>query len=214
MFIAFEGIEGCGKSTQSRMVFEHLQAQGVDALWTRQPGGCDLGVRLRAMLLGREGSALTPMCELFLYLADRAQHVAEVIRPALAAGRVVLCDRFTDSTLAYQGYGRGLNLPMLHAMNEAAVAGCRPDLTLVLDLPVSLGLDRARVRNAEQGQSESEGRFEAESMVFHQRIRDGYLALAAGTSARHVVIPADGTLEEVFGRVWPVVCSRMGIEES
>lgn len=212
MFVVFEGIEGCGKSTQSRMVFERLQELDVAALWTRQPGGCALGLRLRAMLLSREGSALTPMSELFLYLADRAQHVAEVIQPALAAGKVVLCDRFTDSTLAYQGYGRGLDLSMLQAMNETAVAGCRPDLTVVLDLPVRLGLDRARVRNAEQGQSESEGRFEAESMAFHQRIRDGYLALASESSAGHVVIPADGTPEEVFRRVWPAVHSRIGTD--
>ncbi|PTN38212.1 dTMP kinase [Desulfonatronum sp. SC1] len=213
MFITFEGIEGSGKSTQSRMTFDHLQQRGVPALWTRQPGGCDLGSRLRALLLGREGDGLTPLSELFLYLADRTQHVAEVIRPALAAGTVVLCDRFTDSTVAYQGYGRGLDVSLIHRLNAVAVDGCLPDLTLILDLPVETGLNRARTRNADQGQTESEGRFEAEETAFHQRIRDGYLTLAADNPDRYAVIPAQGDPEEVFGRVWPMVCSRLGIAE-
>lgn len=209
MFITLEGIEGCGKSTQGRMVLDHLQQRGVSALWTRQPGGCDLGVRLRSLLLGREGEGLTPLSELFLYLADRAQHVAEVIRPALAAGTVVLCDRFTDSTVAYQGYGRGLDVSLIHQLNTVAVNGCWPDLTLILDLPVETGLARARSRNADQGQTESEGRFEAEETAFHQRIRDGYLALAAENPSRYVVIPADGEPEEVFGRVWPAILAKL-----
>ncbi|GAB6060268.1 dTMP kinase [Desulfonatronum parangueonense] len=212
MFITFEGIEGCGKSTQSRMVRDNLQDRGIPVIWTREPGGCELGVRLRAMLLGREGADLTAHAELFLYLADRAQHVAEVIRPALAAGHVVLCDRFTDSTVAYQGYGRGLDLAMLHAMNTAAIEGCLPDLTLILDLPVETGLARARSRNTEQGQSESEGRFEAESLAFHQRIRDGYLALSAALKTRYAVIPADGSPDQVFARIMPLLSSRLGMK--
>jgi dTMP kinase len=209
MFITFEGIEGCGKSTQSRMVLGHLHQQGVPALWTRQPGGCDLGVRLRSLLLGREGDGLTPLSELFLYLADRAQHVAEVIHPALAAGTVVLCDRFTDSTVAYQGYGRGLDVSLIHRLNAVAVDKCLPDLTLILDLPVETGLARARTRNADQGQTEAEGRFEAEETAFHQRIRDGYLTLAAENPDRYAVIPVQGEPEEVFERVWPMVLARL-----
>ncbi|TVQ99964.1 MAG: dTMP kinase [Desulfovibrionales bacterium] len=213
MLITFEGIEGCGKSTQSRFVFDQLQKRGKSVLWTRQPGGCMLGERLRAMLLGQEGSGLTPQSELFLYLADRAQHVAEVVRPALAAGKVVLCDRFTDSTLAYQGYGRGMDVQLLRQLNGVAVNGCLPDLTLILDLPVECGLGRARTRNADQGQTESEGRFEAEETAFHQRIRDGYLALAAEDARRYVVILAHGTLDEVFQQVWKAVCARLEISE-
>ena len=212
MFITFEGIEGCGKSTQSRMVRDHLQARGIPVVWTREPGGCELGVRLRALLLGREGADLTARAELFLYLADRAQHVAEVIRPALAEGSVVICDRFTDSTAAYQGYGRGLDLAMLHAMNTAAVNGCLPDLTLILDLPVETGLARARYRNEAQDQSESEGRFEAESLAFHQRVRDGYLALSATDRARYAVIPAEGTPDHVFARIMPLLSARLGMK--
>ncbi|SDB13609.1 dTMP kinase [Desulfonatronum thiosulfatophilum] len=212
MFITFEGIEGCGKSTQSRMVRDHLQASGVPVVWTREPGGCELGVRLRAMLLGREGADLTAHAELFLYLADRAQHVAEVIRPALAEGRIVLCDRFTDSTVAYQGYGRGLDLEMLHAVNQVAVNGCLPDLTIILDLPVETGLARARSRNEEQDQSESEGRFEAESLAFHQRIRDGYLALSAVDRTRYAVIPANGSPDQVFSKILPLLSARLGLK--
>lgn len=209
MFITFEGIEGCGKSTQSRLVHDYLQARGIPTLWTREPGGCDLGIRLRAMLLGREGAELTPHSELFLYLADRAQHVAEVIQPALAAGQVVLCDRFTDSTAAYQGYGRGLDLSMLQAMNTVAVNGCLPELTLVLDLPVEIGLTRARNRNTEQDQSETEGRFEAESLAFHQRVRTGYLDLAAMDCSRYAVIPADHSADQVFQVVMPIIMARL-----
>lgn len=209
MFITFEGIEGCGKSTQSRMVLDLLQKRGVPTLWTRQPGGCELGGRLRSLLLGREGDGLTPLSELFLYLADRAQHVAEVIRPALAAGKVVLCDRFTDSTVAYQGYGRGLDVSLIHRLNAVAVDGCLPDLTLILDLPVETGLTRARSRNADQGQTEAEGRFEAEETAFHQRIRDGYLTLATENPGRYAVIHAHGEPDDVFGRVWATVRTRL-----
>ena len=210
MFITFEGIEGCGKSTQSRKAWDLLRQRGVPALWTRQPGGCDLGVRLRALLLGREGEGLRPLSELFLYLADRAQHVAEVIRPALDAGKVVLCDRYTDSTVAYQGYGRGLDVSLLHQLNAVAVDGCHPELTLILDLPVETGLARARNRNADQGQTDREGRFESEETAFHQRIRDGYLALAEENPGRYAVIPAHGPPDEVFQRVWTAVRSRLG----
>jgi dTMP kinase len=210
MFITFEGIDGCGKSTQIRLLQQRLTDCGLQVTLTREPGGSDLGVRLRSMLLQQRSVNLTPLSELFLYLADRAQHVAEVIKPALARGEVVLCDRFADSTVAYQGYGRGLDTQLLDSLNQMAIAGCVPDLTLILDLPVETGLQRARARNDRDKQSRSEDRFEAESLAFHQRIREGYLLLAALHPKRCVVVQADRDLENVCEQIWSLVTTRLG----
>lgn len=210
MFITFEGIEGCGKSTQIRLLQQRLRDCGLQVTLTREPGGSDLGVCLRSMLLQRHSVNLTPLSELFLYLADRAQHVAEVIKPALARGEVVLCDRFVDSTVAYQGYGRGLDTQLLDSLNQMAAAGCIPDLTLILDLPVETGLQRARARNDRDNQSRSEGRFEAESLAFHRRIREGYLLLASLHPKRCVVVQADRDLENVCEQIWSLVTTRLG----
>jgi dTMP kinase len=210
MFITFEGIDGCGKSTQIRLLRQRLRDCGLQVTLTREPGGSDLGVCLRSMLLQQRSVNLTPLSELFLYLADRAQHVAEVIKPALARGEVVLCDRFADSTVAYQGYGRGLPIQLLDSLNQMAAAGCIPDLTLILDLPVETGLQRARARNDGDKQSRSEGRFEAESLAFHQRIREGYLLLAALHPKRCVVLQADQDLEKVCEQIWSLVTTRLG----
>lgn len=210
MFITLEGIEGCGKSTQISMLGQRLAAEGLRATQTREPGGSELGRHLRCILLN-ENTRLTALSELFLYLADRAQHVADVIKPALARGEVVVCDRFADSTVVYQGYGRGLDTRQLDALNQVAVAGCLPDLTLILDLPVEVGLRRARKRNNLLGQSEHEGRFEAESLAFHHRIREGYLLWAALHPSRCVVIQADLPPEKVGAKVWTLVASRLGL---
>lgn len=210
MFITFEGIEGCGKSTQIRLLRQRLTDRGLRVALTREPGGSDLGMRLRSMLLHQNSANLTPLSELFLYLADRAQHVAEVVKPALARGEVVLCDRFADSTVAYQGHGRGLDPQLLDSLNQVATAGCVPDLTLILDLPVEIGLRRARARNDLDGQSISEGRFEAESLDFHRRIREGYLLLAALHPKRCVVVQADRAPEKVGDHIWSLVAGRLG----
>lgn len=210
MFITLEGIEGCGKSTQIRLLRQRLTDRGLRVVLTREPGGSDLGMRLRSMLLHQQSAKWTPLAELFLYLADRAQHVAAVIKPALARGDVVLCDRFADSTVAYQGHGQGLDTQMLEALNLVATAGCVPDLTLILDLPVETGLGRARARNDLDGQSISEGRFEAESLAFHHRIREGYLLLAALHPKRCVVVQADHAPEKVGDHIWSLVASRLG----
>lgn len=191
MFITLEGMEGAGKSTLARGIAERLAAMGRTTHITREPGGCMLGKTLRGMLLDTE-SAVCPHAELFLFLADRAQHVHEVIRPALAAGNVVLCDRFADSTIVYQGYGRGFDVPLLQRLNDLAIDGLWPDLTLILDVPPHTGLTRARTRNAATSLSSAEGRFEAEDMTFHTRIREGFLDWASRNTERCLVL--DGTL--------------------
>lgn len=198
MFISFEGIEGSGKSTALTLLAQELERRGYDVLRTREPGGCGLGRAIRPILLDARTRSLNMRAELYLFLADRAQHVAEVIRPALEAGQIVLCDRYTDSTLAYQGYGRGLDPEKLRHINEMATGGLVPDLTLLMDLPVGLGLERAGLRNQRQGTVLSEGRFDAESMDFHERVRQGYLALAAEEPQRIARINAEQRPEDVL----------------
>lgn len=197
MFISFEGIEGSGKSTAQRLLAEHLQGLGYDPLLTREPGGCALGRSLRPILLDARTRGLSSRAELYLFLADRAQHVAEVIRPALEAGQTVLCDRYADSTLAYQGYGRSLDPEHLRRINDMATGGLMPDLTLLLDLPVHCGLERAGLRNREEGTVLSEGRFDAESLEFHERVRQGYRSLAAEEPERFAIIDAAQPPEDV-----------------
>jgi dTMP kinase len=211
VFITFEGIEGSGKSTQIGLLRDALEAAGKRVLVTRQPGGCELGKTLRAILLSMESRNLDHRAELFLYLADRAQHVAEVIRPAQDAGKVVLCDRFADSTVAYQGYGRGLDVALLTRLNDVAVAGAWPQLTLLLDLDPEQGLRRALSRNLKAGTSAAEGRFEAEHLDFHGRVREGYLALAALHQDRFVVIDAARDAAAVGRAVRQAVEDRLGL---
>ena len=209
MFITFEGIEGAGKSTQIAMAESWLRGLGRDVLVTRQPGGCSMGLELRRILLDARNTHLDPTAELFLYLADRAQHVAEVIRPALAAGRAVLCDRYHDSTVAYQGFGRGLDVKRLTELGRVATGGLSPDVTVLLDLPVAEGLARARGRNIASGASQAEGRFEALEMDFHQRVRDGFLTLAALDPDRFAVTQATGSPETVFDLIRIALSARL-----
>lgn len=197
MFITFEGIEGSGKSTVMDRVQEHLEAQGYEVVRTLEPGGSRLGQELRRILLDVSSTDLTSESELFLYLADRAQHVATVIRPALEAGKVVLSDRYADSTVVYQGYGRGLDPKLLHTFNDVAVGGLWPDLTLLFDLEPEQGLRRALTRNVRDGKAESEGRFEAESLAFHNTIREGYLTWAALYRKRFRLVDASQPLAAV-----------------
>ncbi len=168
-FVAFEGTEGAGKSSHLRSAADRLRAAGHRVLTTAQPGGTALGRSLREVLLGRHEYVPVPLAELFLYLADRAQHVSEVIQPALAAGDLVLIDRYSASTIAYQGYARGLDLEQVVSADRWARGGLEPDLILWLDCPVRVGLERA-------GQPD---RFHAEAEAFHERVRGGFAALAA-----------------------------------
>ncbi|AGW13949.1 dTMP kinase [Megalodesulfovibrio gigas] len=209
MFITFEGIEGSGKSTAMRAVAETLQQRGHGVLLTREPGGSELGGVLRRILLDVATTDLAPEAELFLYLADRAQHVRQVIRPALAEDIVVLCDRYADSTVVYQGYGRSLDRTLLHQCNHMAVGGLWPDCTLLLDLEPHVGLTRALARNVAQAQAAREGRFEAESLDFHRRIREGYLTLAALHRERFRIIDASQPLERVVADCLTVVESLL-----
>lgn len=210
MFITFEGIEGSGKSTALLLLAQELERRGFDVLRTREPGGCGLGRAIRPILLDARTRSLNMRAELYLFLADRAQHVAEVVRPALEAGQIVLCDRYTDSTLAYQGYGRGLDPEKLRRINEMATGGLAPDLTLLMDLPVGLGLERAGLRNQRQGTVLSEGRFDAESMDFHERVRQGYLALAEEEPQRIACINAEQRPEDVLLQALSAVEDYLG----
>ncbi len=208
MFITFEGIEGSGKSTQVPRVAEHLRQRGIACITTKEPGGTPLADRIRALLLD-SGSVIDPVAELFLFAASRRQHVVEVIRPAIQRGEIVLCDRFTDSTLAYQGFGRMLNLDRLRALNDWATDGVRPDLTLIFDLPEEVGLRRARSRN--ETATDDEGRFELENLRFHRRVREGYLALAKGEPERYKIIDADGGTDEVFARTMALLSGYLAV---
>jgi dTMP kinase len=210
MFITFEGIEGSGKSTVMRRVAEDLRARGFEVLETLEPGGSRLGGELRRILLDMSSRDLTGESELFLYLADRAQHAATVIRPALEAGKLVFSDRYADSTVVYQGYGRGLDPKLLHSFNDVAVAGLWPDLTLLFDLPVEVGLKRALTRNVQQNKADSEGRFEAESIVFHERIREGYLTWASINQDRFRIVDAAAPLDEVVDFTLRRVLAKTG----
>lgn len=197
MFITFEGIEGSGKSTALRAVAERLRELGHGVLATREPGGSQLGGVLRKILLDVATTNLATEAELFLYLADRAQHVREHILPALEEDMIVLCDRFADSTVVYQGFGRGVDLEKLHYCNDVAVGGLWPDLTLLLDVAPEIGLKRAISRNMEEAKAQREGRFEAESLDFHTRVRDGYLQWAVRHPDRFRVVDASRPLDEV-----------------
>jgi dTMP kinase len=189
-FITFEGIEGCGKTTQVRLLTQALEAQGLQVTVTREPGGCAIADKIRAILLDAENSVLVPLAELLLYAAARTQHVAEVILPALTADKVVICDRFTDATTAYQGFGRSLDLELIGTLNHLATGDVTPDLTILLDCPEEVGIERAMARiNASTGAREE--RFEQESIKFHRAVRAGYLQLAKADTDRFIII--DGT---------------------
>jgi dTMP kinase len=208
-FITFEGIEGCGKSTQAKILSRELHAHtNFQVVATREPGGCTIADKIRAILLDAENSALVPLAELLLYAAARAQHVAEVIKPALAEGKIVICDRFTDATAAYQGYGRSLDLDLIENLSRLATEGLTPDLTILLDCQEEIGLERAMARiNATTGAREE--RFEQESLRFHRAVRQGYLKLAAAHPARFVVIDGALGITEAAAAIRNAVFSRI-----
>ena len=204
MFITFEGIEGSGKSTVMNRLCADFSGRNQPVLRTREPGGSDMGKTLRALLLDARHE-VAPEAELFLYLADRAQHVRQVIRPALARSLPVISDRYADSTIVYQGFGRGLDVENLFRLNEMAVGGLWPDLTILLDVDPAAGLARARARNSETGLTVAEGRFEAEEMAFHQRIRQGYLSWAGQNAGRFRIVDGSASPDEVYARVAELV---------
>jgi dTMP kinase len=198
-FITLEGIEGSGKTTQVRTLAAWLRQRGMTVRTTREPGGCPIADAIREILLHPANDVLVPRAELLLYAAARAQHVEEVILPALEKGETVLCDRFSDATLAYQGNGRGLDFSLIAQLNGLAAGNLVPQLTLLLDMPAEEGLMRARRRNAATEENR-EDRFEQESLAFHRRVREGYLAIAS-RETRVRVIDACGTESEVAARI-------------
>lgn len=196
-FVTLEGIDGSGKSTILSRLGQALSERRYPIVVTREPGGTSIGRAVRAVLLDVESAGMSYVCEAFLYAADRAQHVAEVIRPALEAGRLVLCDRFTDSTLVYQGDGRGLDRAWLEELCETASGGLVPDKTLLLDLSVEEGLKRLGRRRAARDEDRREARFDEETVAFHRRVYDGYMSLAKAEPERFVIIDASPSVEEV-----------------
>ena len=199
-FISFEGGEGCGKSTQVRLLAERLRAAGKDVELLREPGGTALSERIRALVREMSDDPPNARAETLLFLASRAQLVGNVMRPALEGGRWVLCDRFADSTFAYQGYGRGLDLAELKALNSFATGGLSPDLTILLKVAPETAAARMRAR--EQATGTSADRMESAGEAFHARLNAGFLKLAAAEPERFAVIDADGTTDEVAERVW------------
>ena len=199
-FITFEGGEGCGKSTQVRRLKEALEADGVEVVLTREPGGTWLSEEIRHLIKDQDTDAPCDRCELLLFLAARAQLVKNVIVPALDAGKWVVSDRFSDSTLAYQGYGRGLPLDILRMANDFACEGLKPDLTLLLDVEPEMAL--ARMHSREVATNTSSDRIEKAGDAFHARLRTGFAELAAQEPTRIVTIDANGTPDEVWELIW------------
>ena len=211
-FITLEGIEGSGKSVQLHLLEEELKKRKVRFLITQQPGGTHFGKEVRQILLQREGAQREPTAELLLYLADRYQHLKEVIEPSLTQGLHVLCDRYHDATLAYQGHARGIGFAMIDQLAEILALRI-PDLTLVLDVEVEIGLKRARERNQIEN-SETWGRFEAEDLDFHRRVREGYQLLVQREPDRVLLVDASGTPEEVFEKLLGLLEARAPIFHS
>lgn len=197
MFITLEGIEGSGKTTEIKFLRQYLETKGVDCIFTREPGGTEIGAQMRKILLAPENTALDPYAELLLYIADRVQHVNEVIRPALNAGKWVVCDRYFDATLVYQGYARGLDMEIMYAMHHKMCHNLYPDLTVLFDLDPKLGLKRALGDLSSGVRGNEESRFELETLDFHTKIRNGYLDLAEHDPDRFRIIDAVGTPEQV-----------------
>ena len=203
LFITLEGIDGTGKSTQLRLLAQHLKKRGLAVCVTREPGGTKVGERIRKILLASTATQLAPLAELALFYAARAQHLQEVIRPALAQGKIVLSDRYNDASLAYQGYGRELGAETVRAFDRIICARTQPDMTIVLDLPPRLSLERAQGR--ESRRKSKQGRFESQDLSFHKRVRDGYVAIARREPNRVKVVQADRAVGEVHAEIRKLV---------
>ncbi len=188
LFITFEGVDGCGKTTQLKLIADYLSNKKIDAIITREPGAKGLGEKLRNILLNYDGK-IAPQCESFLFLADRAQHIEQIVKPAINSGKIVLCDRHTDSTVAYQGYGRGLNIDEIHYLNNLATGGFKPDLTIVFDVDIDTSMSRV---------GNEKDRMETSGLEFFNRVRNGYLEIAKQEPERVKVLNAAKSIENVF----------------
>jgi dTMP kinase len=207
-FITFEGIDGCGKTTQFRLLAQWLREHGKDVVETVEPGGTSIGQQIRRILLDPASAEIQPRTELLLYFASRAQNVDQVIRPAIESGRIVLCDRFTDSTFVYQGCGRGLDSDVVLELDRIACRGLKPDITFLIDIDPETSLARARRRNERVGPAES--RIDDESAAFHDRVRRGYLALAKAEPERIVAIDGTASIGDVAQRIREALGSPAG----
>lgn len=206
-FLTLEGIEGSGKTTQLSNIIQWLEGRGLPAFATREPGGTELADRIRTLLVENHSEALEPAAELLLYNAARIQHLRERVHPALEDGKIVVCDRFTDATVAYQAYGRGLPLNTVEEINRLATGGLTPDLTFLFDLEPAHGIGRSIKRIQETGSPED--RFEQEDLSFHERVRSGYLEMAKREPDRIVVIDANRPAEEVFTSIKNILEERL-----
>jgi dTMP kinase len=195
LFITFEGIDGCGKTTQLNLLAEYLKSKGNEVLITREPGAKGLGEKIREILLNYDGE-VSSNCEAFLFLADRAQHIDTIVKPAIESGKIVLCDRHTDSTIAYQGYGRGVDLEQLKLLNNLATSGFKPDLTFIFDLDVKTALSRV---------GKSKDRMESAGIDFFEKTRRGYLEIAKQEPNRVKVINSDDSIENIFRQVIEII---------
>ncbi len=205
MFITLEGIEGSGKSTQIRHMFDFLKKAGLRCAITREPGGTIIGRKIRTILLDPDSTLIEPATELLLYAADRVQHIREVILPLIQAGNVVICDRYFDATLAYQGYARGLDTTFIHTLHHLTCQDLGPDLTILLDLPPDIGLARAWKQLESGRRSGAESRFEKETLTFHERVRAGYLTLAAAEPDRFKIVDASQNEQQVQEHITEVL---------
>jgi len=204
LFITFEGVEGSGKTTQIQRLRKYFTQKGISCKVTREPGGCLIGEKIRKILLNPDHHEMVPMTELLLYEAARAQHMTEVIKPFLKKGGVVLCDRFIDASIAYQGYGRRVDLRWIERLNHLSAQGIRPDVTFLLDCPTDVGLERALQRNRAL-KREREERFEREKIQFHRRVRRGYLTIAKKEPRRVKVIDTREGEDKVFEKIRKIV---------
>ena len=211
MFITLEGIEGSGKTTQIAPIKKYLETAGYGVTVTREPGATAIGKRIRSILLDPESHGMAPLCELLLYGADRAQHLSQVVMPALEDGKVVVCDRFADATRVYQGWARGLDLSLIDAIHDMVVGSLIPDLTILFDLAPETGLSRT-FKALENGQREDgESRFEQEALSFHTAVRQGYLALAQKEQQRFLVVDASRDPDAVFTQIKHGLATRLGV---
>lgn len=203
LFITLEGGEGAGKSTQSRRLKSALESAGRDVVLTREPGGTPEAEKIRDLLVQRDGGNWTPMAECLLFFAARQMHVETLIKPALAAGKIVICDRFTDSTIAYQGYGHGFDISTIQQVAKLSLGDFKPDVTFILDLPVADGLARSlKQKDMAGGKENTEDRFEKLKIDFHEKLRQGFLTIARNEPNRCVVVDAGGSADDVYNVIW------------
>lgn len=212
IFITFEGPEGCGKTTQSSLLLKQLIDKNFEAYYTREPGGPKISEQVRDILLNKDNIEMDAYTELFLYLASRRQHIMEVIKPALASKKIVLCDRFIDASIAYQGFGRNIPIDLIERMNLIATDNILPDLTLVFDIDVELGLQKSKNLEKKHSKTGEMDRIESEDFNFHNRVRNGYKNLVNLYPERVCLIKVDTDISEINKKIIEVINNRFGLK--